>query len=192
MRPAHSLLDFCESARGLCRARVQHYRLSMIAKTGVLIGAIVLSCTGCNDAGAETARDRLVASLDRETTAQAKGVAPETLLEQRAKKLAEGLVADGAPLRGALQEGGRRDQLLVLRGGFCYRILGAGDDGVEDLDLFLYDPNGVQTHQDPGQDRFPVLGLQAEICPPTSGAYRLQALMYKGSGAYALRTFRTP
>jgi hypothetical protein len=116
----------------------------------------------------------------------------EETLAQKAKKYARGLLPDGSIIRGTLQEGARSDHLLVLRGGYCYRILGVGGDGVEDMDLFLYDPDGVQTQQDPGQDRFPVLGLQVELCPAASGAFRLQTLMYKGGGAYAVRIYRTP
>jgi hypothetical protein len=50
----------------------------------------------------------------------------------------------------------------------------------------------VETQQDPAQDRFPVLGLQAEICPPQNGAYRLQVHMYKGGGSFVARVYRTP
>src|SRR5262245_5769124 len=90
----------------------------------------------------------------------------EELLTRRVKKYAQGLVVDGPSLKGELREGARADQLLVLRGGFCYRILGVGGPNVQDMDLFLYDPNGVQTHQDPNQDRYPILGQQVELCPP--------------------------
>ena len=65
-------------------------------------------------------------------------------------------------------------------------------DGIEDLDLLLFDPNGVLAQQDPAQDRFPTLGVQTELCPPSSGAYRLQASLYKGDGAYVVRSYRTP
>jgi hypothetical protein len=68
----------------------------------------------------------------------------------------------------------------------------AGDAAVEDMDLFLFDPSGVQTHQDSAEDRFPVLGLQSEVCPRDGGAYRLQVHMYKGGGTFAYGLFRTP
>ena len=116
----------------------------------------------------------------------------DALLARRAKRHAQGLVPDGTILHGTLREGARSDQLLVLRGGFCYRVLGVAGPDVKDMDLFLYDPNGVQTHQDPGQDRFPVLGMQSELCPSASGAYRLQAMMYQGGGPYAIGVYRTP
>jgi hypothetical protein len=166
----------------------------------MLVLALASSLTACRGRPAPAGGEILAAAPDPESAHN--GPAPasgddklgslEQTLAQKAKKYAQGLVAEGPVIRGMLHEGARADQLVVLRGGFCYRILGAGGDGVEDMDLFLYDPDGVQTQQDPGQDRFPVLGLQAELCPAASGAFRLQALMYKGGGAYAVRVYRTP
>jgi hypothetical protein len=116
----------------------------------------------------------------------------EQIVALKAKKFAAGLVADGAPITGSVVEGARSDHLLVLRAGHCYRIVATGASEVEDMDLFLYDPEGVQMQQDPAEDRYPVLGLQAEICPPEGGAYRLQVHMYKGGGQFAARLYRTP
>jgi hypothetical protein len=120
------------------------------------------------------------------------GSSPKQVLAIKAKKYARGLLAEGAAIVGELPQGGHSDHLTVLRGSFCYRILGVGGDGVEDLDLILYDPNGVQLQQDPAQDRFPVLGIGAEICPVMAGAYRIQVQMYKGTGAFAVGVYRTP
>jgi hypothetical protein len=122
----------------------------------------------------------------------ASGVALERIVDLAADKYAAGFVADGELIRGSVVQGARSDHLTVLRAGHCYRVVAAGGRGVEDMDLFLYDPQGVQTQQDPAQDRFPVLGLQAEICPPQGGAYRLQVHMYKGGGPFAARVYRTP
>jgi hypothetical protein len=71
--------------------------------------------------------------------------------------------------------------------------LGVSGDGVEDLDLLLFDPDGVQVQQDPAQDRFPVLGMQTELCPAAgAGAFRLQVVMYKGSGTFNVGVYKTP
>ena len=164
----------------------------------VLMGAaLVAACSGHRGPSTEgepsASSDTQVGDDGLQTAiGDPKGLTLDQMLARAAKKYAKELVADSAMIRGTLAAGERSDQLLVLRGTYCYRILGVGSDGVEDLDLFLYDPDGVQTQQDPGQDRFPVLGLQSEICPPGSGAYRLQALMYKGTGSYVLRVYRTP
>jgi hypothetical protein len=116
----------------------------------------------------------------------------EAMLDYKAKVYANGLLAEDPPSLGELAEGERRDLLAVLKGGYCYRVLGVAGSGVQDMDLMLFDPDGMQTHQDPGQDPYPMLGLQAAICPATAGSFRIQVHMYKGGGRYAVRVFRTP
>ncbi len=154
---------------------------------------ILLAAVACNAHPQSNAASELSASPETHLEATvAKGAAPAELVAGMAKRYAQALVVDGPLLQGELRQGAHRDFLLVLRGGSCYRVLGAAGEGVEDLDLLLYDPNGVEVQQDPQQDRFPVLGLQSELCPPVSGAYRLQTLMYRGAGPYALRVYRTP
>ena len=93
-----------------------------------------------------------------------------------------------------MAEGQRSDHLSVLRGGHCYRMLGVGGAEVEDMDLFLFDPEGVQMQQDRGAGPLPrARACRPSICPPYSGAYRLQVHMYKGGGAVALQAYtRTP
>ena len=117
---------------------------------------------------------------------------PEQIVPLHAKRYAPGFSAEGPLVKGQLQQGARSDHLLVLKAGHCYRIVGAAEATVSDMDLFLYDPDGVQTHQDPGQDRYPVLGMQTEICPQQGGAYRVQAHMYEGGGAFAFGLYRNP
>ena len=117
---------------------------------------------------------------------------PEQIVPLNATRYAAGFVAEGPLVRGTLAQGARSDHLLVLKAGHCYRVVGAAEASVTDMDLFLYDPNGVQASQDPGQDRFPVLGLQSEVCPLRGGAYRVQVHMYEGGGAFAFGLYRTP
>jgi hypothetical protein len=116
---------------------------------------------------------------------------PEQVLVQAAKRYAPGLIAFGAVIAGDLAQGGRSDHLVVLEPGRCYRVVGVGGEGVDDMDLFLYDPQGVQASQDASQDRYPVLGVQSEICPIRAGAYRLQVQMYQGGGRFAAGVYRT-
>lgn len=114
----------------------------------------------------------------------------ERLLFDKASKYAAGLRPMDEPFDGVLEAGQRRDQLLVLEYGKCYRMLAVGGPEVEDLDLVLHDPDNVQVQRDLGEDPYPVLGDQAEICPPTPGAYRLQITMFKGRGRYLARAYR--
>jgi hypothetical protein len=172
----------------------------MIAAVFVAFAALASALLGaCGDrdgSGATQLRAREAEELGADDGDLAlpipSGATPEQIVELKAKKYAAGLVADGEPIKGSVAAGGRSDHLAVLRAGRCYRVVAAGSDGVEDMDLLLYDPEGVLTQQDPAEDRFPVLGLQAEICPPEGGAYRLQVHMYKGGGEFAARIYRTP
>lgn len=116
---------------------------------------------------------------------------PAEALNALAKRYAAGLVAEGPLLEGDLAQGERRDHLLVLASGYCYRVLGAGDESLQDLDLALFDPNGAPVTEDPGQDRYPIIGIQGGVCPGQAGSFRLQATAYVGQGKYALRVYRT-
>ncbi len=116
---------------------------------------------------------------------------PAQVLPLAGKRYAPGFVPHGKPILANLAQGARSDHLLVLEAGRCYRVVGVGDEGVQDMDLFLYDPAGVQANQDSGQDRYPVLGKQIEVCPLMAGAYRLQIQMYQGGGELAVGVYRT-
>lgn len=140
---------------------------------------IVATDEGAGDPNGPEAAEPIAASLDE-------------MLALKAKKYAKDWKIEGPAIHGELREGGHSDHLLVMRGGFCYRVVGVAAEGVEDLDLLLFDSNGVQMQQDPAQDRFPVLGQHSEICPTASAQYRLQAVMYKGSGAFVLGVYKTP
>lgn len=181
---------------GPMAARRMRKRTSYAPRWAWLVAglAATASCSGRSEssrAGAELqgAADDAIAIDEPELP---EGTPLDRVLAQKAKKYAPGLVAEGEPFQGELKQGQRGDHLLVLRGGHCYRVLGVSGAEVEDLDLFLYDPNGVQVQQDAAQDRFPVLGMQADICPVHSGAFRLQVHAYQGGGPYAVRAYATP
>jgi hypothetical protein len=116
---------------------------------------------------------------------------PLSALDALAKRYAAGLIADGPVMEGELTQGERRDHLLVLRSGACYRVIAAGEASLEDLDLALFDPTGAPVTEDPGQDRYPVIGVQGGVCPSQAGSFRLQTHAYVGQGKYALRVYRT-
>ena len=72
---------------------------------------------------------------------------PVDVLPLAGKRFAGAMIAQGKPITGSLRQGERSDHLLVLEAGRCYRVVGVGGDGVTDMDLFLYDPAGVQRNQ---------------------------------------------
>jgi hypothetical protein len=77
-------------------------------------------------------------------------------------------------------------------GGHCYRIVAVGSAEVNDLDLFLFAPDGTQVDSDSQPNDYPVLGSTRPLCPPTGGTYRVEVRMQSGQGEYGLEVFRTP
>ncbi|MFO0712559.1 MAG: hypothetical protein U0353_22095 [Sandaracinus sp.] len=87
------------------------------------------------------------------------------------------------PFRATLEEGDRQTFSAVLRDGFCYKLLAQSADGVADLDLFLYDQNGVLEQTDAREGPHPVLGGERPICPQEPGIHRAEVRMVRGHGA---------
>jgi hypothetical protein len=87
------------------------------------------------------------------------------------------------PFRATLAEGDRQTFTSVLRDGFCYKLLAQSGEGVTDLDLFLYDPNGVLIQTDAREGPHPVLGGLRPICPAEPGIHRAEVRMVGGHGA---------
>jgi hypothetical protein len=113
-------------------------------------------------------------------------------LREAARAGASAHLPVGVYFRDRLARAEGRDFLVVLKGVHCYRIVAIGDPGVEDLDLVIHDPAGVRWRQDLTQDANPVLGVDAELCPPESGAYRLHVRMAAGQGEFLAGVYRSP
>lgn len=109
----------------------------------------------------------------------------------RAQQFAEGMEPGTELFRGTLETGANQDYQAVLQAGRCFKIIGVGGPAVTDLDLFLFDPNGVQVQQDTATDAYPVLGLTHPICPEAAGAYRVQVRMYAGNGDFGVQVWQT-
>ena len=155
---------------------------------------------GCESPGADTSALPSVPPpmhsdqppSDEATRAEnAVGDSLQQQLQQLAGRYAPGMLSAGPIRRGVLSAGEKRDYQMVLEAGRCFRVVGRGGEGVEDLDLFLFDPNGVQVRQDLGRDNAPVLGVAAPICPERSAAYRVQVRMVEGAGTYGVQLFRS-
>ena len=85
-----------------------------------------------------------------------------------------------------------QSHMLVLRYGHCYRIIGVGSEGIEDLDLALLDSQDVERSRDLSSDRFPQIGVDPELCPNNSSGFRLEVRAYAGSGRYSVAVMQTP
>lgn len=113
------------------------------------------------------------------------------LLEQVSRH-AQGWVKHEHVRRGTLAERARQAFLVVLPYGHCYRFVASGGAGVIDLDLALFDANGVEIARDISEDPTPVLGEAASICPSDANAVRVEARMRRGHGEFALGVFHSP
>ncbi len=107
----------------------------------------------------------------------------ETAMRAREETDAFALSPYEPPFRATLAEGDRQTFTAVLRDGSCYKLLAQSAEGVEDLDLFLYDQNGVLMQTDARQGPHPVLGSDRPICPQEPGVHRIEVRMVHGHGA---------
>lgn len=107
----------------------------------------------------------------------------------RQGQFAQGMAPVLPLTRGTLATGGSQNYAVNMTPGQCYKIIGVGGPGVTDLDLKLYDPAGTMVDQDIATDNFPVIGLQRQLCPTAAGQYRLEVMMFSGSGDFGVQVF---
>ena len=115
----------------------------------------------------------------------------EARLRARGQEVAPWMIRDGEALRGEADEGGARDYSHAMHPGWCYKVVGLGGEGVEDLDLRVYDPNQVLIQRDTTRDAQPYLGQMRPICPGSSGTFRIEARVVTGAGPFAVQVYRS-
>ncbi len=113
----------------------------------------------------------------------------------RARQFANGFIAVTDLVRGVMRHGERRTVVAAVVGGHCYRIIGVGGSGVEDLDLYLRDMTGNVLDQDRQPDNFPIIGLDRQICLPAgmgNQSAQLEIRMARGEGEIGVQVFGSP
>jgi len=115
----------------------------------------------------------------------------EVALRELGRERAPYMILSEASMRDELDEGGARDYSQVLYPGWCYKVLGLGGEGVEDLDIRIYDPNDVLLQRDTTRDERPYIGRMRPICPVVPGTYRVQVRVVAGSGPYVVQVYRS-
>jgi hypothetical protein len=79
----------------------------------------------------------------------------------------------------------KTDWYAALEEGKCYFLIGAGDEGVNKLFLFLWDPQDKRITQNKSDTSQVELGH----CPTVSGMYQFQAKVDSGSGEYKVGVY---
>lgn len=115
----------------------------------------------------------------------------EASLRENGRELAPFMILSEDAMRGEIDEGGARDFSHVMHPGWCYKVLGLGGEGVEDLDIRIYDSNDVLLQRDTTRDAEPYIGRMRPICPGESGTYRVQVRMVSGAGPFVVQVYRS-
>lgn len=99
-----------------------------------------------------------------------------------------GFAAQSDDARGFLVEHATEARETPMRSGTCYVAVAAGSSAMRELDLRIYDADGVEVASDTND------GARAALlfCPTQTGTYYLTTRASAGSGLYQLRTFRGP
>lgn len=118
--------------------------------------------------------------------------APPPWLEAKIGEVATsavpGAVPVGPPYKGvAYDKGGRTDWKLGLEAGKCYSFVAVGDETVEKLALYLWDPKDWRVTQDKAAGPTSVV----THCVEVPGLYRFQAKVTEGAGHYGVGVFAT-
>jgi hypothetical protein len=77
------------------------------------------------------------------------------------------------------------DWYVALEASKCYWFFAVGDQGVERLSLFLWDPNGDRVADSKSETAEVELGH----CPKTGGMFHVQAKVASGSGRYGMSVY---
>ncbi|MDQ3036211.1 MAG: hypothetical protein M3Y87_27670 [Myxococcota bacterium] len=104
------------------------------------------------------------------------------LAEARTALRARGLSPVDAARVEWVGEGGALRMPLRFESEQCYVATARGGQGARDVDLYLFDPAGVEVGRDLGTDAEPTI----EHCPESSGRYIVEARAFEGEGAIGM------
>ncbi len=107
----------------------------------------------------------------------------------RARQFAAGFYPVTQLFRAQMYQGAHQFVTVQAQAGRCYRVVGVGGPGVQDLDLRLRDMSGNVIDQDVATDNFPVLGLQRPLCLQYNGTFQVEVIMYAGGGQIGVQAF---
>lgn len=158
-----------------------------------VILAFLLAFTACEEApGSEGGETEATADPAEAPPSEPLSEDPlEAAIQKTARKRTRYMQPEGEFRRGSLEQGETTDLALVLKDPHCYSVFAQGGADVDDMDLFLFDPNNVPVQQDSTTHDHPTLGLSDPICPAEAGVYRLQVKVHRGHGEFVFRLYRS-
>lgn len=142
---------------------------------------------GCDPSIGEPAPDEVA----DETVEPPPADALEAALRALGSEQASFMIRDGSALRGRGETGTARDYGHIMHPGWCYKVVGLGGEGVEDLEVRVYDPNDVMLERDTTDAPRLVIGRVRPICPAESGTYRIATRVVRGRGEFAVQVYRS-
>ena len=159
----------------------------MLRRLLLWVPLLALTLAGCDTFGPIPEDEPLIPP---ETTEPADELEAE--LRARGRELAPYMILEEEAMRGELpSEGATRDFGRLLRPGWCYKVIGLGGEGVEDLDVRVYEPGGGLVQRDVGTDREAYLGQMRPICPNEAATYRVQIRAATGQGPFVVQLYRS-
>jgi hypothetical protein len=99
-----------------------------------------------------------------------------------------GYSAEGVPFRGFAVEQSTTVEEISLENGSCYALVAAASGGVRELDLALFDADGIEAARDVTSGPSAAL----VFCPVVTGTYYGVVRATEGSGLFGVRSFRGP
>ncbi len=78
---------------------------------------------------------------------------------------------------------------VALSAGRCYAVAAVGGEGTEDLDMYVFDPQGTEVTREIGTDATPVI---TRLCADATSVWSLRFNMYAGSGHFTWQLFEYP
>lgn len=115
----------------------------------------------------------------------------EARIRTRAPTDAPYMIRQGDARHFEMTRGQRTSFTVILDSGLCYKVLAQGEDGVGELDMFLYSADGVLVQQDTTSGAGGVLGSTRPICPEEPVEYRVE-LRTSGAGMLASQLYASP
>jgi hypothetical protein len=119
----------------------------------------------------------------------------DRLAETRSALRARGLSPVDAPRVEWVGEGGALRVPVRFEDGQCYVAIARGSESARDVDLFLFDPAGVEIGRDLGSDATPTIEhcvSADEAGAPGGGRHLVEARAFEGGGAIGVMVLAAP